>query len=162
MADDRKAMEILQANVEALAGTERNERFGMAGLPAVLSRCIRAWSQSEMGEFPAAIAEAGEALEIAEASGHVFSILTASFVIAVVRLARGDLAEAIRVLEQGLALSRADRMRIWFPAFAILLASSLALQVRAATAVPIAQPALAVPPDPTTPTPLATDGSRGV
>ena len=147
MADYRKAMEILQANVEALAGAERNERFGMAGLPAVLSRCIRAWSQSELGEFPAAIAEAGEALGIAEASGHVFSILTASFVIAVVRLARGDLAEAIRVLEKGLALSRAERMRIWYPAFAILLAQALALSGRAATAVPMVQKALPVPSD---------------
>ena len=51
MADYRKAMEILQVNVAALTGPNEAERFGMAGLPSVLSRCIRAWSQSELGEF---------------------------------------------------------------------------------------------------------------
>jgi ATP/maltotriose-dependent transcriptional regulator MalT len=119
----------------------------MAGLPSVLSRCIRAWSQSELGDFDAAIAEAIDALAIAEASGHAFSIITANFVIAVVRLARGDLEEAIRVQEQGLALCRAERMRIYFPAFAVLLAQALALSGRAATAVPMVQKALPAPSD---------------
>ena len=147
MADYGKAMEILQVNVESLGGPNAAERFGMAGLPSVLSRCIRAWSQSELGEFPAALAEAGEALAIAKASGHPFSIITASFVIAVVRLAHGNLAEAIGELERGLALCRAERMRIYFPAFAVLLAQALALSGRAAEAVPMVQKALPAPTD---------------
>ena len=147
MADYRRAMEILQVNVAALTGPHAAERFGMAGLPSVLSRCIRAWSQSELGEFAAAAAEAEEAMAIAEASGHPFSIITASFVIAVVRLARGDLKEAIRVLEQGLTLCRAEKMRIYFPAFAVLLAQALALSGRAADAVPMVQKALPAPSD---------------
>lgn len=63
------------------------------------------------------------------------------------RLARGDLAEAMRVLEQGLALSRAERLRIWYPAFAVLLAQSMALAGRALAAVPMVQQALPVPTD---------------
>ncbi len=147
MAEYRHAMEILKINIACLDGANALERFGMAGPPAVLSRCIRAWSQSELGAFPAALAEAREALAIAEASGHPFSILTSSFLTAVVLLGRGDLADAIRVLEQGLALSRAERLRIWYPAFALLLAQALALSGRADAAVPMVQKALPVPSD---------------
>jgi len=147
MADYGNAMEILQVNVAALAGANEAERFGMAGLPSVLSRCIRAWSQSELGAFTAALVEVGEAQAIAQASGHVFSIITATFVNAVVRLARCDFREAIGILEGGLALCRAERMRIYFPAFAILLAQALAISGRAETAVPMVQKALPVPTD---------------
>jgi len=147
MADYRRSMEILRQNIAAMGDANLRERYGMAGVPAVLSRCIRAWSQSELGEFEPALAETREALALAESSGHSFSVLTASFVTAVVRLSRGDLAEAIRILEQGLALSRAERMRIWYPAFAVLLAQALALSGRAADAAPMVQKALPVPTD---------------
>jgi class 3 adenylate cyclase/tetratricopeptide (TPR) repeat protein len=147
MADYRNAMDILAVNLGELKGANVGERFGMAGLPSVLSRCIRAWCQAELGEFSNGLAEAGEALEAARSASHPFSILTASFVSAVVHLARGDLADAIRILEQGLALSRAERVRIWFPAFALLLAQALALSGRATFAVPMVQKALPVPTD---------------
>lgn len=131
MAEYRQALAVQQANLDALEGAPGAERLGMAGLPAVLSRCMRVWSHSELGEFAAALTEAAEARRVAEASGDAFSILTASFVTAVAHLARGDLADAMRILEQGLALCRAERMRMWFPAFAMLLAQATALAGRA-------------------------------
>ena len=147
MAEYAPALEILGTNIASLEGPRAFERFGMAGPPSVLSRSIRAWSQSELGQFGPALAEAEEALSIAESAAHPFSILTSSFVIAVIRLGRGDLPDAIRILEQGLALSRAERMRIWYPAFAILLAQAIALSGKAATAVPMIQKAIPVPSD---------------
>ena len=147
MAEYGPALEILASNLETLGGASQFERFGMAGPPAVLSRCIRAWSYSELGEFGPALAEGESALAIAETSAHPFSILTSMFVISVVRLGQGDLGGASRLLERGLALSRAERMRIWYPAFAILLAQAMALAGRAEDAVPMVQKALPVPTD---------------
>ncbi len=151
----RQAAELLEHNTAALRGVPSSERFGMAGLPLVFTRAWLAWSRAELGEFPAALREAQDALQIATASGQLFSILAANFALAIVYMARGNVPEAVRVLELGLATSRAERMPLWIPPFATQLGLALARTARVPDAVALLEQALPAPSDAIAFTPFA-------
>jgi class 3 adenylate cyclase/tetratricopeptide (TPR) repeat protein len=151
----RQAGELLEQNAAALRGAPPSERFGMAGLPLVFSRAWLAWAKAELGEFPAALREAQEALHIASASGQLFSVLAANFALAIVYMARGNVPEAVRVLELGLATSRAERMPLWVPPFATQLGLALARAARVPDAVALLEQALPAPSDAIAFTPFA-------
>ena len=62
LGDHRRAMGLLRSNVESLAGDLIRERFGLPGLPAVISRAWLARCLTELGAFPEGIAHAEEAV----------------------------------------------------------------------------------------------------
>jgi len=155
MGDYRQAVELLEVNARLLDGGSAGERFGMAGLPSVFTRAWLAWSRAELGDFAAAMLDADEALRVATASRHPFSVLTARFAVAVVHLARGNLADAIRVLELGLAMARTERLPLWVPPFATQLGLALARSARTADAVLLLERALPAPSDAIAFTPFA-------
>ena len=66
------AIDLLQRNAAMLEGDRVRERFGVAGLPSVLSRVWLAWGLAEGGKFHQATACADEGLRIAEAADHTF------------------------------------------------------------------------------------------
>ena len=77
LGDHRRAMGLLRSNVESLAGDLLRERFGMTGLPAVISRAWLARCLAELGAFPEGIAHGEEAVRIAEAVDHPNSLIHA-------------------------------------------------------------------------------------
>ena len=126
LGEHAAAQEMLSANVREVAEDAPGHRFGMAGLPAVLCRATRCWSLEHLGDFEAAAADAADALRIARASGHGFSIQGACFAAGNLHLSRGEYAQARRILEEGLAIGQAARHRMWVPLLGPLLALSAA------------------------------------
>ena len=121
-----EAEELLTANVVDVPADKQGHLFGMAGLPAVFCRATRGWLHEHLGNFACAQADAVEALRIGKAAGHTFSIMSASFCVGSLHLARGEFAAAERVLGEALALCESERQRMWLPILGAMLALALA------------------------------------
>jgi tetratricopeptide (TPR) repeat protein len=119
-----RAVEALQATVVALPGDLSRETYGLSAPPGVIARIWLAWCLAERGEFAEGERHAEEGLAIAEQVSQPYPLVAACFGLGLVRLHRGDLDGAIRVLERGLALGQDDRE---IPVFFAWTASSLAL-----------------------------------
>jgi transcriptional regulator with AAA-type ATPase domain/tetratricopeptide (TPR) repeat protein len=113
--DFRSSADLLRRTVAAAATVAEHERFG---LPYIVSVHARTWLSlclAELGDFDGAIGRAREAMRIAEAAKHPSSLTSAHVAVGRVFLRRGDIPQALPVLEQGLALCRQGNMRLLFP-----------------------------------------------
>jgi class 3 adenylate cyclase/tetratricopeptide (TPR) repeat protein len=137
LGDHRRAMGVLRSNVESLAGDLIRERFGQAGLPAVVSRAWLARCLAELGAFPEGIAHAEEAVRIAEAVDHPTSLILAYLGVGFLSLRTRDLSRAIPVLERCLELCRVFNILLWFPETAAALGCAYACAGRVAEALPL-------------------------
>jgi hypothetical protein len=72
--DYRAAERVCRTWVESLRDQPIRERFGLAIFPAVVSRAHLARVLAELGEFDEADAHGHEAIRIAEALDHPFSV----------------------------------------------------------------------------------------
>jgi tetratricopeptide (TPR) repeat protein len=126
LGDHRRALGFLRRNVESLAGDLIRERFGLAALPAVLSRAWLVRCLAELGAFPEGIVHGEEALRIAEAVDHPNSLLHAYLGVGLLSLRQGDLSRAIPVLERCLEFCRAWNILLWFPEAASALGCAYA------------------------------------
>lgn len=90
------AVSLFSANIQELGKDGDQARFGLLGLPSVLSRSWLSWSLCEKGEFAQARKFATEAVLIAEEAGHPFDQVLASLGMSGIHLWQGDvdLAEA--------------------------------------------------------------------
>ena len=127
VGDYRRAIEHCQRNVAVLEGKRAYERFGLTGLPSVLSRIWLAWSLAERGEFGDTAVPVGEAVSIAEAVGQPYSVAAAYLNTGHVQLVRGDLAQAIPVLERAVELCKNSDLRAILPTTAAVLGVAYAL-----------------------------------
>jgi class 3 adenylate cyclase/tetratricopeptide (TPR) repeat protein len=133
--DYPQATALFRSNISALDGPQRAERFGMHALPSVLARGFLADCLSLTGDFLEAAVHAGEALEIAEAVGHPYSIMSACGGPAPLHIRRGHLGMAIPLLERAVARCRTWGIGIWFPTIAAELALAYAMVGRIAEAL---------------------------
>jgi tetratricopeptide (TPR) repeat protein len=101
-----RAKEHLEKTIGMLEGDMARERFGLHGFPAAIARSYLSWILAERGEFDEAIARGREGVEIADAMHHAYSSAYACWGLAIPHVLRGDLAEAMRVLERGATLAR--------------------------------------------------------
>jgi class 3 adenylate cyclase/tetratricopeptide (TPR) repeat protein len=106
VGDYRRAVSLLRANLPLTDGPRGSEHFGLAGAASVLTRGHLAWSLAELGEFTEAVERGDEAIRLAQAAGHAFSQAHAQLALGGTLLRQGRLAEAIAVLERGLALTK--------------------------------------------------------
>jgi tetratricopeptide (TPR) repeat protein len=134
-------MGLLRRNVEALAGDLIRERFGMTGLPAVMSRTWLVRCLVELGAIPEGSTHAEEAVRIAEAIDHPNSLIHAYLGVGFLSLRQRDLSRAISVLERGLELCRVFNILVWFPETASALGCAYALAGRVAEALPLLEQA---------------------
>ena len=141
LGDHRRAMGLLRSNVESLAGDLLRQRFGMIGLPAVLSRGWLARCLAELGAFPEGMAHAEEAVRIAEAVDHPNSLILAYHGVGLLSLRQRDLSRAIPVLERCLDLCRALDFRLLFPEAAAALGCAYACAGRVTEALPLLEQA---------------------
>jgi tetratricopeptide (TPR) repeat protein len=102
----REAAGLQRRILTTLKGDRRFQTFGQVGLPAVMTRTDLTMALTELGEFDDAMTMTAEAVQIAEQAGHPYSMTAARGEGGYPYLVRGDLTEAIRLLEQGVALAR--------------------------------------------------------
>ena len=102
----RRAVLLLRESLILTAGGPAVQSFGLTGAASVLTRGHLAWSLAELGEFREAVERAEEAIRIAQTAGDAFSQAHAQLALGGTLLRQGRLADAIPVLELGLALSK--------------------------------------------------------
>jgi class 3 adenylate cyclase/tetratricopeptide (TPR) repeat protein len=107
LSDYRRAAEVLRRNVEALHDVPLAERFGGAMVKSVHARAYLAECLAELGAFAEGRRHGEDALRIAEAVDHPYSLAQACQAVGQLYLHQGALPQAIRVLERGLSLSEA-------------------------------------------------------
>jgi tetratricopeptide (TPR) repeat protein len=128
IGDFGRAAELLQQNVEAAdreAGTSSTDL-------RIESRAWLARTLSVLGAFAEGRRHGEEALRLATLDGRGRIPIIVHGCLGDLYLAQGDLGQAIRVLEQGLALGRASGYRAWSRVIMGDLGSAYALQERLA------------------------------
>jgi tetratricopeptide (TPR) repeat protein len=106
LGDYPQAIALLRQNLVFLEGARLHERFGLSGLPSVLSRGLLARCLAEVGAFTEGLAHGEEGLRIAEAVDHPHSLIVACHGIGHVYLYKGEFYQAISWLERGLEVCR--------------------------------------------------------
>src|SRR5262249_32885166 len=110
-----QAIEALQACGQGIAAARVGERFGLQFLLSVGARTWLVWCLAEVGGFGDGVRLGEEAVRIADEADHPLSRIVARHGLGFLRLRRGELADAVRVLEQGLELCRAASVVSWRP-----------------------------------------------
>jgi tetratricopeptide (TPR) repeat protein len=105
----RESVEPLTWNVERLQGEIMFERLshsamGEPGLPAIFTRSYLMRSLAEVGNFEAALARGDEGVRLSELADYPFSRALCLEGLGYVHLRRGQLPQAIVLLEQGLEI----------------------------------------------------------
>jgi class 3 adenylate cyclase/tetratricopeptide (TPR) repeat protein len=139
--DHERAIECFRKSVACLEGELLRERLGLPYLPAVFSRMCLGITLAEVGAFAEGIATAEEGVHIAEAVDHPLSRIAASVGVGFVYFRKGDLHQAIPVLERGLALSQGVNLPVW-PIISSSLGAAYALSGRVADALPLLEQAV--------------------
>jgi class 3 adenylate cyclase/tetratricopeptide (TPR) repeat protein len=143
LGEYRWAADHFRRNVVSLTGELLQERFGMTGLPAVMSQTWLVLCLADLGEFDEGIARGDEAIQLAEAAEHPFSLLQAYVALGTLFLRQGDLPRAIPVLERGLSLCQSAAILTWFSPVAAALGYAYTLSGRLPEALPLLQQTVA-------------------
>jgi tetratricopeptide (TPR) repeat protein len=101
-----RAMSALKGTVDVLVGDLQSERFGTAGLSAVTSRAYLSWCLADLGEFPAAMAVAEEAVRIAETADDRNGLAFSQSRVGLIYLRQGNPERALPWLERSMEASR--------------------------------------------------------
>jgi class 3 adenylate cyclase/tetratricopeptide (TPR) repeat protein len=140
--DYRPAADRLRWSVASLTGDLVRERLGQAALPAVYSRTLLASTLAELGEFSEGTACSQEAIQIAEALDHPFSLGLAFHGTGRLHLCKGDVQKAIAVLERGHDVCRARVVAYWLPVVCASLGLAYATDGRPTEAFPLLEQTL--------------------
>jgi class 3 adenylate cyclase/tetratricopeptide (TPR) repeat protein len=132
-----RAIRFLERTATSLQGDLIWQRFGLAGLPAVVARTWLAWCLTARGEFAASLASADEGMRIAREADHPYSLTIAHFGLGVTYLGQGQFEDAIVALERGLKVSREFNIRTWLTGHASALGYACALSGRVEEALPL-------------------------
>jgi tetratricopeptide (TPR) repeat protein len=142
LGDYDRVVQLARRNVESLDGDLRRERFGLVGLPSVMSRTWLAWSLAERGEFPAAMAYGWDAVRLAEELDHPISLAVACWGVGGACLRKGEFDETVRALERALALCKEWHVAALFPWTAACLGYAYARLGDPARALPLLKEAV--------------------
>jgi tetratricopeptide (TPR) repeat protein len=140
-----KAIEALGRNLVPLDSPVVRERFGAIGLPFANSRMLLGLSLAERGEFIEAVARCTEAIHIAEAVGHPYSVTSTYRGMGHLHLRRGDLHQATVTLEHALEICQGVDSPPLFHAVSSALGYAYALSGRSAEAIPLLEDAVERP-----------------
>jgi class 3 adenylate cyclase/tetratricopeptide (TPR) repeat protein len=137
-----QARELLEENVVHLTGKQCYEHFGLPCVAAVWSRVYLVMSLTQVGAFADGRSLGTEAVQIAEAVNHPYSLMVAYYGIGFLSLRQGHLPEATAMLEHGLAVCRAGHVRSWLPLLTAGVGYAYALTGRLAEGLPLLEQAL--------------------
>jgi transcriptional regulator with AAA-type ATPase domain/tetratricopeptide (TPR) repeat protein len=138
--DYRRAEDLLRKVLPLLEGDRSRERLGLAGFPAVMAHAYLTWSFADQGEFKEGIVHGQEGIRLAESLDHPYSLATACWYLAYLQMTRGDLRDAVGLLERGLALAREWNLNS--TSHTASLGYVYALSGRSAEAIPLLERAL--------------------
>jgi class 3 adenylate cyclase/tetratricopeptide (TPR) repeat protein len=143
LGDYRQAAHDYRKNVETLTGAWLHERCGEAGLPAIFSRAFLDWSLAELGAFAEGMVRGEEAVQIAEATvDQPFTLSHAYLGLGLLSLRKGDLPQAMAMLERSLGVCQAGDIRVILPYVASSLGYAYALSGRLTEALPLLEQAV--------------------
>ena len=134
--DYRRAEELLRTTLQLLEGDLSRERFGQSGFPAVIAREHLTWVLAEQGAFEDGIVHGQEGLRLAEAFDDPYSLAFACWRLAHLQIIRGDLGQAARLLERGVALSSEWNLTLFTVGNTGSLSYAHALSGRVAEGIP--------------------------
>ena len=141
--DYRRVDEYFSRILELLEGDRFRERCGLAGFPVAMSRFFWAFALAERGEFDRGLAEAKEAVRLAEILDHPYTLINALRGLSRVHGERGNLDLAIPPAERGLALSRERHLPQLSPDISDQLGYAYALSGRTAEGLAVLEEARA-------------------
>jgi class 3 adenylate cyclase/tetratricopeptide (TPR) repeat protein len=104
--DHRGTERLCRTLMDSLPGDLSRERFGLVAYPAVVSRAFLARALAELGAFDEGRDHGGEAVRLAEALDHPFSLVWACLNLGHLEGLRGEFTRATVPLERAVALSR--------------------------------------------------------
>jgi class 3 adenylate cyclase/tetratricopeptide (TPR) repeat protein len=105
MGSQRQAIEIARSVLSRLPPESLHDLLGMPLLPAVYARHSMTRAFAELGHFEDSVQTAREALAIAIAANHLYSIGFAWLGVGVAHFRRGDLATARQAMDNSMRLS---------------------------------------------------------
>jgi tetratricopeptide (TPR) repeat protein len=143
LSDYRQAAEVCRRNVETLRGAQLRERFGTTTVQSVSSRSLLAVCLAELGAFAEGRVHGEDALRLAEMVDHPYSFAWACTGVGHLSLRQGDLSQAMRVLERGLALSETMHLPLSLTTCKARLGVAYALAGRRPEALPLLEQACA-------------------
>jgi class 3 adenylate cyclase/tetratricopeptide (TPR) repeat protein len=142
VGDFREALDVSRQAMTLLTGDLRYAHFGRLALPAVTARRYAAFCLAELGEIPEGRSVGEDAVRLAEAVEHPYSIVLALGPVGVLCRRQGEIHTAIPVLERGLALCQSANIPLHVPLLASSLGAAYALAERTAEALPLLDQAL--------------------
>lgn len=102
----RHAFDFNPDTLAALPAGRVPQYFGVAVLPSVFGLAYPIMSRAELGQFAEAAKYAEEVIRIAEPTRHAHTIAWAYFAASMLRLLKGDWAEALPLVERWIAILR--------------------------------------------------------
>jgi class 3 adenylate cyclase/tetratricopeptide (TPR) repeat protein len=105
LGDYRGTERICRTLIDSLPGDLSRERFGLVAYPAVVSRAFLAFALAELGVFDEGCDHGQEAVRLAEALDHPFSLIWACLNLGHLEGLRGEFIRATMLLERAVALS---------------------------------------------------------
>ena len=137
LGDYRQAIELLNRNVATLTGEFLHERLHDVAPPSILSRTWLVGCLAEVGAFAEGITLGEEGVRIARAVDLPYGLMSAYYGVGGLYLHKGDLGQAIPVLERGLEVCQAANISLLFPGIASYLGYAYVLAGRVAEALPL-------------------------
>jgi tetratricopeptide (TPR) repeat protein len=137
LGDYGRAIAVIRKNVEALQGALQGERFGLPGLASALSCDWLVRSMAELGAFAEGMTYGDEAVRIAEAADHAFTLIAAYHSVGLLCLRKGEIPKALAFLERALVLVQSRNVPYLFGMTASCLGSAYALAGQVGLALPL-------------------------
>jgi class 3 adenylate cyclase/tetratricopeptide (TPR) repeat protein len=106
LGDFRRAISLCKRSIALLEGKPVSERFGMVGVPSVITHGPLVLSLAELGDLGSGISQAEEVVRIAETVGQPLSLVVAYSVLSHIYTVKGDLEKAIPLAERSLDICR--------------------------------------------------------
>jgi tetratricopeptide (TPR) repeat protein len=122
----RRAETAFRDNMSMLRNDLGRQLLGLAGLPSVLSGSYLAWTLAEQGDFVKGLSHGQEAVRVAEATDHRYSLVLASWRLACLYDVRGETQSATVLLERAMGLCRDSDLTLLEPYVTSSLGSAYA------------------------------------
>jgi tetratricopeptide (TPR) repeat protein len=135
LGDYPRAVECFRKNAACLQDELLHERLGLTGVASALSRSFLACNLAECGSFAEGRKPAEEGVRIAEAVDHPYSRVMAYWAVGFRYLRKGELPQAIPVLERALDLAQVTHIRVAVPWVAAPLGAAYAVAGRTTEAL---------------------------
>ena len=133
----RESIQLLSWNIDRLQGEAVYERFGEPGLPAVFSRSYLVRALADLGRFAEGLARGDEAVRLSESTDLPFSLASSLEGLGYVHVRRGEIPQAIVLLERGLQICEQRQLHLSYYMVQAYLGYAYALAGRDAEAMPL-------------------------